>query len=256
MQEDMREEDVTIVSEGAIEEIREEEDHDEFAAFYKDNKPPKILITTALNVLDKRTIPSKHLFAFVRDLMRMLPNCLYCKRKKFTIAEIQKFGIENDFTDIFVIGERNNSPYSMIFIHLPEGPATIFRVSGVKLTKDMKKKSDRRAKSSDYDPELIMNNFTTRLGLRVSRMFQSLIPHKPEFKGRRVITFHNQRDFIFVRHHRYEFGDIENCGVQEIGPQFTLRLEKVQLGLFDGQFGEYEWFHRTKMDTSRRRFFL
>lgn len=27
----------------------------------------------------------------------------------------------------------------------------------------------------------------------------------PEFHGRRVVTFHNQRDFIFVRHHRYMF---------------------------------------------------
>jgi len=32
-----------------------------------------------------------------------------------------------------------------------------------------------------------------------------LFPQKPEFKGRRVVTFHNQRDFIFFRHHRYVF---------------------------------------------------
>lgn len=34
-------------------------------------------------------------------------------------------------------------------------------------------------------------------------MIQALFPQDPEFKGRRVVTFHNQRDFIFFRHHRY-----------------------------------------------------
>jgi ribosome production factor 1 len=34
-------------------------------------------------------------------------------------------------------------------------------------------------------------------------MIQSLFPQDPEFKGRRVVTFQNQRDFIFFRHHRY-----------------------------------------------------
>ena len=29
--------------------------------------------------------------------------------------------------------------------------------------------------------------------------------HAPEFEGRQVVTFHNQRDFIFFRHHRYVF---------------------------------------------------
>lgn len=33
-------------------------------------------------------------------------------------------------------------------------------------------------------------------------MFQALVPQVPEFEGRQVVTFHNQRDFIFVRRHR------------------------------------------------------
>ena len=36
-------------------------------------------------------------------------------------------------------------------------------------------------------------------------MFASLFPQMPEFGGRRVVTFHNQRYFIFFRHHRYIF---------------------------------------------------
>ena len=36
-------------------------------------------------------------------------------------------------------------------------------------------------------------------------MFASVFPQKPDFQGRRVVTIHNQRDYIFFRHHRYIF---------------------------------------------------
>ena len=97
---------------------------------------------------------------------------------------------------------------------------------------------------TSHKPELVLNNFTTRLGHRVGRwlenlypflnerwpvapfqrfiiisgsfyflymrllldsffrMIQSLFPQDPNFRGRRVVTFHNQRDYIFFRHHR------------------------------------------------------
>lgn len=58
---------------------------------------------------------------------------------------------------------------------------------------------------SSHKPEVILNNFNTRLGHSIGRLIASLFPHDPQFNGRRVITFHNQRDFIFVRHHRYEY---------------------------------------------------
>jgi ribosome production factor 1 len=51
--------------------------------------------------------------------------------------------------------------------------------------------------------ELILNRFDTRLGRRMSRFFGSMFPPVPDLRGRRIITFHNQRDFIFVRQHRY-----------------------------------------------------
>jgi ribosome production factor 1 len=45
----------------------------------------------------------------------------------------------------------------------------------------------------------VLNNFGTRLGRRVGRMLGSLFHQEPQFRGRRVATFHNQRDFIFFR---------------------------------------------------------
>ena len=66
----------------------------------------------------------------------------------------------------------------------------------------------------------------------------------PEFQGRQVVTFHNQRDYIFVRHHRYIFetadqpkggkkgttpSEIMKARLQELGPRFTLKLRWLQV---------------------------
>ena len=52
----------------------------------------------------------------------------------------------------------------------------------------------------------IYQSLARSLACRTGRFFGSLFPHdQPEFEGRQVVTFHNQRDFLFVRHHRYIF---------------------------------------------------
>ena len=66
------------------------------------------------------------------------------------------------------------------------------------------KKIRNHGRATGHYPELILNNFSTRLGHRVGRMFASVFPQKPGSRATRV-TFHNQRDFIFFRHHRYIF---------------------------------------------------
>lgn len=54
-------------------------------------------------------------------------------------------------------------------------------------------------------------------------MFMSLFPQQPEFEGRSAVTFHNQRDYIFFRRHRYIFHNQKRVGLQELGPRFTVR---------------------------------
>jgi len=72
-----------------------------------------------------------------------------------------------------------------------------------------------------------------------------------------VVTFHNQRDFVFMRHHRYEFNeDGSRANLQELGPRVTLKLHSLQLGTLDSKFGEYEFIYKPKMGISRKNFFL
>ena len=88
-------------------------------------------------------------------------------------------------------------------------------------------------------------------------MLAALFPKEPQFRGRRLVTFHNQRDFIFLRHHRYLFKDSgEKVSLQEVGPRLTLKLMSLQAGLFDPKFGEYEFKYQAKFQVSRKKFFI
>eukprot|EP00965_Chrysotila_dentata_P024726 820047-Pleurochrysis_carterae.AAC.1 len=143
----------------------------------------------------------------------------------------------------------------MWLVKLPGGPTARFKLTTLVLPKRI----TGHGRPTAHRPELILNNFSTRLGHRLGRMLACLFPHDPQFKGRQVVTMHNQRDFVFFRHHRYVFEDTSGKGdvavrLQELGPRFTLKLKSLQLGTFDTQHGEYEWKHKPDLDTSRRRF--
>jgi len=47
-----------------------------------------------------------------------------------------------------------------------------------------------------------------------------------------------------------------NAHLQEIGPRFTLKLEKIQHGTFDNNFGELEWTAKADMYQSRKSAYL
>lgn len=226
-------------------EVYADECDDEFADYFLHGKAPKIMITT-------RPKPSGELFHFIKEIMDMVPNSFYYERKEYHLKQICEWANNKRFTHLFVLGEKHKVCTGMVVSHLPVGPTAYFRVTNVKRAEEI-----RGAKSISSKPEVILNNFTTRLGHRVGRFLGSFYKHEPNFKAREVVTFHNQRDFIFVRHHRYIFDSAEKARLQELGPQFTLKLRWLQDGMFDTKFGHYEWFHRrSEMDKTRRTFHL
>ncbi|DAZ96965.1 TPA: hypothetical protein N0F65_012097 [Lagenidium giganteum] len=241
-----REPEITMVSNDGDDEIAADENDDEFAKIFSNEETPKLMITT-------RPFPSGELFHFIKDLMDLVPNSFYYKRGTYDIKDICKFATNKEFTHLVVLSEKAKVCNGMLVSRLPAGPTAFFKVSNVKLTNDIKE----HGKRTDHQPELILNNFSTRLGHRVGRFLGSLFKHEPEFKGRQVVTFHNQRDFIFVRHHRYIFENAKKARLQEIGPRFTLKMRWLQEGTFDTKYGEYEWIHKQhQLDTSRRKFHL
>eukprot|EP01059_Diplonema_ambulator_P006415 TRINITY_DN16129_c2_g1_i1.p1 TRINITY_DN16129_c2_g1~~TRINITY_DN16129_c2_g1_i1.p1 ORF type:complete len:342 (+),score=99.40 TRINITY_DN16129_c2_g1_i1:120-1145(+) len=245
----MREADDTFVL-SSDEEIEADEADDEYLEYYKDDVEPRLMITTQKD-------PCFRTRKFVQELLTLFPNSETFERRSYTMKQITQYCVNRGYTDIMVVGDSGGGskkrPYSMIISHLPQGPTHWYRVSSVVMHDEL----DEPAERSEHYPRLNLKGFTTRLGKRVQRQLQAMYPKTPDDKGRAVTTFHNHRDFIFVRAHRYIYEGDDDVRLQELGPRFTLRMRSLQAGLFDPQYGEYEWFRKKKeMDKSRRKFHL
>lgn len=237
------------VTEEKLKETEKDHELDELSTYFSREVEPKVLITYCDN-------PHKKTRIFGRELCRIIPNSMSLYRNRSGAKKIMQSAIREGFTDVIIVNEDMSKPNGLLLTHLPNGPTAHFRLSNVKITTELRRNHKEITK---HRPEVILNNFTTRLGLTVSRMLASLFHYDPEFKGRRAVTFHNQRDYIFFRHHRYEFRNEKRAALRELGPRFTMKLRSLQHGTFDSKCGEYEWTaegRRHEIETSRRKFFL
>jgi len=233
--------------------------------------PPKILLTTTK---DAKSYDTFH------TLVSLFPNTTYIPRgKKFSVPEIASFAANREYTHVLLAVEDHKKVHGLTMITLPAGPTFHFSMSS--WTNNFHQ-IEGKGKSTSHIPELILNNFATPLGKLTSGLFTSLYPALPDFKGRQVVTLHNQRDYIFFRRHRYVFRDTgekhngkifqgkgdkttgserlggvkagEDLGVrvglQELGPRFTLKLRRVERGVCEGI--EWEWKGGSEKD--RRKF--
>lgn len=229
------------------EEVLDDLGNDDMADYFKSDATPKVLITMSPRAKVKT-------WKLCFELKRCIPNAHVFSRKNVPMKRVVKQAIEHQFTDMIVVHEDHKIPNGIAIGHLPQGPTAYFKINSLEYTKQLKDTGE----STDHYPELILNNFKTRVGKTVARMFNCLFPQKADYVGRRVVTFHNQRDYIFLRHHRYEFKkEGQKAALLELGPRVTLRLKWLQKGTYDTRSGEYEWvLKRHDMETSRRRFAL
>ena len=245
-----------------------------FPSLFTDIPPPepKILITTSLNATIHREA----------QLIGMLfPNSTYIPRSshryghKYSLREICKFASNRDYTAVVLVKEDSKKVTGISIVHLPTGPTFHFTISNWIEGKYL----PGHGNPTNHYPELLLNNFKTPLGLLTAKLFQALFPPRPEFQGRQVLTLHNQRDYIFVRRHRYVFRDkrqteksvqdsegkemkgVEGirAGLQELGPRFTMKLRRVDKGI--GRAGSEgddatQWEWKAKMEKDRKRFNL
>ncbi|MCJ1340776.1 hypothetical protein MMC09_006072 [Bachmanniomyces sp. S44760] len=234
---------------------------------------PKILITTSIN---------STLHTESRLLSSLFPHSNYIPRSshrhshKYSLREIARFATSRLYTSILVLKEDSKRPTGLSIIHLPSGPTFHFSISnwieGRRLP--------GHGNPTTHSPELILNNFRTPLGLLTAHVFRSLFPPVPEFEGRQVVTLHNQRDYIFLRRHRYVFREKREteknvvgadgrevpgvqglrAGLQELGPRFTLKLRRVDKGIQrgggGGQEAGVEWEWKGDMEKTRTKFQL
>jgi ribosome production factor 1 len=244
--ENTREFDDTVVAPDDAEVAGDEAD-DEFAGVWAGGEVPKVMVTTQQG-------PSGKIFPVIAELLNVVPNSFYYRRGRFELSRICEWAADRSFTHVAVLTERRKVPNGLLLVKLPAGPTAAFKLRSTVLPGDIA----GHGRATTHVPEVLLNRFGTRLGRRVGRLLGSLFPPRPDFGGRQVVTFHNQRDFIFFRRHRYVFEDGgTRARMQELGPRFTLKLRYLLAGPFDPRFGEYEWlYHRGTMEDSRRRFQL
>ncbi|KAK2765935.1 hypothetical protein FQN54_007450 [Arachnomyces sp. PD_36] len=240
-----------------------------FPTLFSSEPPPapKILITTSIN----STLHNE-----AQLLTNLFPNSVYIRRSrhryghKFSVREISSFASNRNYTAVVVVEEDQKRPSGLTVVHLPQGPTFHFSISNWVEGK----KLPGHGNPTEHWPELILNNFRTPLGLLTAHLFRTLFPPQPELEGRQVVTLHNQRDYIFVRRHRYVFREkreteksvagsdgremqgVEGirAGLQELGPRFTLKLRRVDKGIQRGSGQDWEW--KAGMEKVRTKFQL
>lgn len=164
--ESMRVKDETIISDAEDDDIKGEQNIDEFASYFNSKVPPRIVMTT-----NRR--PKGKLFEFLKEVKTAFPGSEYYERKNFLLKDIIEWSKERNFTDLLVFYEKHGVPHTLIHSHLPEGPTATYRVSSIKLRHSI---VNHGAAPGSSNPELILNNFDTMLGHRVGRMMAALFP--------------------------------------------------------------------------------
>lgn len=240
--------------------------------------PPRILLTTSR---------FNHTHDQVEELSRLFPNTTYVPRhnelgivematvaSKPTMLDPATGEVRKPYSHLIIANVERKVIDALTIIVLPAGPTFRFSVSNYLPAKRI----SGHGRPTSHIPELILNNFLTPLGKQAAGLFQSLFPQQPEFRGRQVVTLHNQRDFIFFRRHRYVFREkratereagfgldttkadggkgMEGLGVrvglQEIGPKFTMKLRRMERGIKKDTV--FEW--KGGMDKIRTQFQL
>lgn len=85
----------------------------------------------------------------------------------------------------------------MALCHLPFGPTAYFGIHNCVLRHDIGSKQEVGT-ISEVHPNLIFDNFSTKLGTRFQTILKALFP-VPKPSNKRIVTFSNRNDYISFR---------------------------------------------------------
>ena len=116
--------------------------------------------------------PKGNLFDFLKEIRTCFPHCYYWPRRNYTLKEIQEYAPTKGYTDLMIWRENKRKVDELILIHLPKGPTAIFKITSPILNEEIR----HHGNPTDHYPELILNNFNSKVGRRLGRFFASLFP--------------------------------------------------------------------------------
>mmetsp|Transcript_58265 Transcript_58265/g.131973 ORF Transcript_58265/g.131973 Transcript_58265/m.131973 type:complete len:290 (+) Transcript_58265:116-985(+) len=211
---------------------------DEYA--YAGSRDPKICVSTSRE-------PSSRLKAFAKEIKLLFPNSQRVNRGNHKVDELVEVCRQNDFTDIVMVQETRGEPDGLIISHLPFGPTAYFTLRNCVQRHDI----ENCGTMSEALPQIILENFQSKLGLRLANVLKCLFP-VPKPDSKRVLTFFNEDDTISFRHHMFE-KEGKQVTLQEVGPRFEMQLYKLRLGTIDQDEADNEYILRPFMNSAKRR---
>ena len=242
------------------------ETNDELRAYFTQSVPPRVAV--AVEPFGPSRAHFKKSTEFAADLLALFGGVFEAvERGRPADKSVRELCCElhqEGFTSLFLVQETNRGPTHVLLVALPFGPSAFFRAYELDLRSALK----GAAKPSAVPPEVIMTNFTTRVGRRVGRLLQQQLSRAELLRARQVVTFHNQRDHIFFRAFRYVFDERPDAELkadladkvavrmQELGPRFSLKLRWVQRGVYDPQYEEYEFWQNATLESQNRTLFF
>ena len=183
------------------------EGEDEFKGYFEDGKPPKVLITTNAKA-------HKEAYRFTEVFQELIPNSTFLKRKdQFNMKQMSKFCANRDFTDLIVVNEDKKVVNGITFDPPACGPSFYFSVSSL-VYKD---RISGHGRATSHVPELILNNFTTRLRApRWAVVSNHSSLSSPSLWVARSSPCITSEISSFSRRHRYMFKNEEKVGLQGV----------------------------------------
>ena len=103
-----------------------------------------------------------------REIKLCIPNAQSINRGNYRVDELVEACRKANFSDIVILNETRGQPDGLIVCHLPFGPTAYFTLSNAVLRHDIPECTP----ASQAYPHLILDNFTSSLGARASRILQ------------------------------------------------------------------------------------
>lgn len=193
-------------------------------------KEPKVLITTSRD-------PSTKLNQFAKEFRLLIPNSQRINRGNHVVNDIAAACRSSEVSDLILLHETRGKPDALVISHFPYGPTVSFTLHNVTLRHDI---PDVGNVSEAY-PNLILENMTSKLGLRTANVLKAIFPPSPPRTSPRVVTFANTEDYISFRNHVFVKTGRKEYELAEVGPRFDMRLYEIKLGTVEMTDADVEW---------------
>ena len=205
----------------------------------------KIVITTSRN-------PSSGLLKFTKEIKKIFPSAIKINRGNKFLKSLISFCILENVTDLLLVYEHRGVPSSLIITHLPSGPTLFFKLFNITINKFEKKENIPR-----NFPILILQNFTSPLGKRLSSIFKSLF-REPSSSSKNIVIIKAKEKFISWNY--YWFERKGNCKsdilIHQSSPSFDLFPYKISLGTLSDNRPEIEWSNNCYINTFKKKLFF